>query len=40
MDTIFDDRKRVVLCPSCAFIGKIAFAIGALIAGALVKFFG
>jgi hypothetical protein len=29
--------ERIQLCPSCRFVGRWAFAIGALIAGALVK---
>lgn len=38
-DDIADDRI-VPLCASCRLIGKVGMALGALLAGALVKFFG
>lgn len=32
--------QLVPLCPSCRLIGKVGLAIGAVIAGVLVKVFG
>jgi hypothetical protein len=32
--------EYVRLCPSCRFVGRWAFAVGALLAGALVKWLG
>ncbi len=37
---MLDIQKLVPLCPSCRFIGKVGLAIGAVVAGILMKVFG
>lgn len=34
---VLDRRYVVELCPSCRFVGKLGLALGALVAGVLVK---